>query len=157
PLLLALPAAAAVGGGDPRRLLAGDRRADGVPGAEHGGARRDGGLRRLPARHAGAATAGLAGGVELSRRLRPAGAVADVLVRAVAGQQRRPGAAPEQRPDAQRQVARQDLPGREVGGGEGRQPGGGEAAVPGGTEPLADGEGAGDVRSDDEGGGVRGR
>ena len=107
PLLLALPDPPAAGRGDPRRLLAGDGRADAVHAAA--------------ARRAGDATTAYDGyplgtralqlpdSLVVSRFLDAFGRperVADLLLRTAAGLQRRPGAAPEQRPDAQRQAAR---------------------------------------------------
>src|SRR5262249_1132265 len=117
PLLLALPGPPAVRRGDPRCVFAGDRRADAVHAPGHQRPRRRDALRRLPAGHAGAAAAGLAGRFALPRRVRPAGAGEHLLVRAVAGLDRGAGAAPEQRQDAQRQAAREGFGRRAVAGG----------------------------------------
>ena len=76
------------------------------------GRRRDHADRDLSRRHARGAVARLAHDVAVPRRVRPRRARADVFVRAHRRRERDAGAAPEQRPHAQRQTARQELRGR---------------------------------------------
>src|SRR5262249_27155714 len=71
--------------------------------------------------------------------------------RTAAGLQRRPGPAPQQRPDAQRQAAGQVVAAGAVGAGEGRRRGSGPPAVPAGAVPRADRGRAGPVHRRDEG------
>ena len=109
-LLLALPDSPPAGRGASRRLFPGDRRADAVHAAAYGRLRRA--SRPTAAIPLGTRTCSCP--IRRWRRQfldafgRP-DANADLLLRTAAGFQRQPGLAPEQRPDAQRQAARQEV------------------------------------------------
>src|SRR5262249_37948145 len=69
--------------------------------------------------------------------------------------ERRPGTAPEQRPDAQRQAARQEVARRAVGTGKDRRRGGDPAAIRADAMPRADCGRAGEVPGIDGRGSAR--
>src|SRR5207248_7188132 len=117
------------------------------------GGRADG---AVPEGRAGAAAAGRAPRLPLPRRLRPAGAGPDLLVRTDTGRLRRPGAAPEQRPDAQRQATGEGVARVAVAGRQGVRWRRDRRPLSASTVSTADAGGAGETHVTAGGGGENG-